>query len=457
MTRHSILAASVLGLTLVSGCSSFLDADKAIADPNNPTAATRNQLFVGAQANTFAQQEGSIAFVTCIWMQQCAGINGRFVESYGLYGVTPGSFDIDMQSLYTAGGLIGLRAIQTSATADNDLVYRGVAKVLEALAVLWGTDTWGDLPYSAAVADEAEPAFDTQQSIYAALLTLLDGAITDLNGAGTGPADFDLIYGGDKQKWIRVAHTIKARIHLHRVERLGAAEYTAARTEALAGLASVADDFKSAHTSATSERNMWAQFQTTSFGPDLVAGSTLVNIMLAQNDPRLPEYFGRNALGGFGGYDVTTQATPPDQISPIVGSGRTDDETFSQPLITYHENQLILAETNFQIAGGGAAGAAAAAPFLNTVRNAYGKGSILAPTLNDIMTEKYILLYQNVEAWNDWKRTCLPARSPARNQTVIPGRVFYGETEEQTNSNTPPSTAQSLSAVRNWNDPNACP
>jgi SusD/RagB-like outer membrane lipoprotein len=330
-------------------------------------------------------------------------------------------------------------------------VYRGVAKVMEALTMLWGADTWGDLPYTQAITEEAEPVFDTQQSIYTALLALLDGAITDLGGAGAGPGEFDLIYGGDKQKWIRVAHTLKARIHLHLAERLGAAEYTAARTEALAGLASTADDFKSLHTSATSERNMWAQFQTTSFGPDLVAGSTLVNIMIAQADPRLPEYFGRNELGGFGGYDVTTQATPPNQISPIVGSGRTDDDTFSQPLITYYENQLILAETNFRITG-----AAAAAPFLNTVRAAFSKGPIAAPTLNDIMTEKYILLYQNVEVWNDWKRTCLPARSPARNQTVIPGRVFYGETEEQTNANTPPSTAQSLSSVRNWNDPNAC-
>ena len=32
---------------------------------------------------------------------------------------------------------------------------------------------------------------------------------------------------------------------------------------------------------------MWAQFQNTSFGADLVAGSALVDLMKAQNDPRL--------------------------------------------------------------------------------------------------------------------------------------------------------------------------
>ena len=42
---------------------------------------------------------------------------------------------------------------------------------------------------------------------------------------------------------------------------------------------------------------MWAQFQTTSFGLDLVAGSVLVDIMKAQNDPRLPDYFAKNSHG----------------------------------------------------------------------------------------------------------------------------------------------------------------
>ena len=55
------------------------------------------------------------------------------------------------------------------------------------------------------------------------------------------------------------------------------------------------------------------------------------------------------------------------------------------------------------------------------------------------MTEKYIALFQNPEAWNDYKRTCLPVLKPARGRTRIPGRLFYGSTEEQTNPNTPAS------------------
>ena len=77
-------------------------------------------------------------------------------------------------------------------------------------------------------------------------------------------------------------------------------------------------------------------------------------------------------------------------------------------------------------------------------------------TLNDIMTEKYITLFQNPEVWNDYKRTCLPALKPARGRSRIPGRIYYGLTEEQTNSNTPSSSAQNLFTFRNANDPNGC-
>ena len=82
MSIYRIAAAS-LCLAGLLGCNDFLSSPKAINDPNNPTGASRNQLFVGVQSNIMGQQEGPVAMVVCEWMQQCAGINGRFVESQG--------------------------------------------------------------------------------------------------------------------------------------------------------------------------------------------------------------------------------------------------------------------------------------------------------------------------------------------------------------------------------------
>lgn len=440
-------------ISLLAGCANFLDSEKAKADPNLPSAATRDQLFVGAQANIFAQQEGPLAMIVCQWMQQCAGINGRFVQQQDSYSVNSGTFDLPFQEVYSAGGLISLRSVQASAAAAGDVTYQGIAQVLEALLIGTTTSIWGDIPYSEAVGEDPTPAFDDQMAIYASLQTLLDQAKTNIAGAGAGPGGVDLFYGGAEAPWIEAANTLKARFYLHTAEVLGAPAYTAARAAAQAGISSSANDLRTTHTGVTSERNMWTQFQNTSgFGLDLVAGARLVNLMESPQhlDPRLPEYFGRAADGGYGGFDVTTGTTPSTEISPLAGSLRHRDD-FRQPIVTWEENQLILAETNFRLVG-----AAAAQPFLNNVRLARGK-AIVPATLQAIMEEKYIALFQNIEVWNDWKRTCLPTLTPALGETVIPGRLYYGQTEEQTNSNTPPSSDQDLNTVRNRNDPAGCP
>ena len=115
-------------------------------------------------------------------------------------------------------------------------------------------------------------------------------------------------------------------------------------------------------------------------------------------------------------------------ISQIVGSGRTNDPTFSQPIITYDETQLIIAEASFQTND-----KASATTALNNVRARYSKPAIASPTLNDIMTEKYIVMYQNPEAWNDYKRTCLPAQAGAQQARVwtVPVRIDRDANEHE--------------------------
>jgi len=340
---------------------------------------------------------------------------------------------------------------QVEANVGSDKLYLGIAEVLEAMDILWGVDIWGDMPYREAVGGNTSPHFDPQQQIYGDLLTLLDKAVADMAAGGTGPGAYDLIYGGSAAKWTEAAHTLKARIYLHQEEKLGVAQYTSALNEAKKGISTSNNDWVTVHSSATSERNLWAQFQLTSFGQDLVAGSVLAKIMVAQNDNRLSDYFSKNSHGGYAGYDVTTQTTPADSISSILGSGRTDNATFGQPIITFDETQLIIAEAAFQTND-----KATATTALNKVRADFGKAPIANPTLTDIMTEKYILMFQNVEAWNDFKRTCIPALKPARNKPAIPGRYLWGTTETQTNTNTP-SNEPPLATGRNWNDPNGCP
>jgi starch-binding outer membrane protein, SusD/RagB family len=451
MQRYIRHAAVGFGLVAgLSGCSSFLDAPKAVADPNAPTAVTLGQLLIGSEANIFGEQEGPVAMLICEWMQQCAGTAGRFVEVQGTYTITNNSFDGSFAAAYDAGGLISIKDAEARADALPDKLIKGILEVLETMNMIYAADNWGSVPYREAVTSPT-PHFDPQLQVYDDLLKLLDQAIADINAGGTSPLSFyDLVYGGNTVKWIQAAHTLKARIYLHLAEARGASQYALARTEAQSGISAPANDWKTVHSEATSERNMWLQFQLTSFGQDLVAGARLVGIMKAQSDPRLPDYFGTNSTGGYGGYDVATQLTVGGDPSPIANSNR-NTPTFAQPIITYDETQLILAETAFR-----AADIPNAALALNNVRARFAKSVIAAPTLTDIMTEKYIALFQNIESFNDYKRTCLPTLTPALGRSVVPGRLPYGITEVQTNTNTPPDPGPTLITGRNANDPTAC-
>ncbi|HEY2066430.1 MAG TPA: SusD/RagB family nutrient-binding outer membrane lipoprotein [Gemmatimonadaceae bacterium] len=450
MRRKALLTSLVLFLG-TAACNDFLNSTKAVNDPNQPTTASRNTLLPGVAANIMDEQEGGVAMAVCEWMQQCAGTAGRFVEEYNKYNITGSSFNLTFNEIYTGGGLIAIRQIEDEATADNDLVYRGVAEVLEAVNMMWAADIWGSVPYSDFAVGKTDSKFDDQMAIYASLQTLLDKAITDLAGAGLGPSRFDIFYGGDKSKWTKLAHSLKARLYLRTIEKLGNAPYAQALAQANLGInaADGSDDFHGVHTTNTSERNLWFQFQLSSFGNDLVAGARLADLMIADNDPRLPDYFGKNANGGYGGQDPKS-LNDPKVVSPIANSGRTTDPTFPQPFLNWEENQLIKAEANFQLGN-----VPAAQTLLDAVRAKYGKASKPA-TLQSIMEEKYINLFQNVETWNDFKRTCYPRLVPTADAfTAVPGRFFYGTTEKQTNPNVPAEAA--LLTARNANDPAACP
>ncbi len=452
MTKRSLVGFVGVCLLALTGCRNFLLADNAITDPNNPSDATKDQFLVGAESNLMGVEENHLAQVVCEWMQQCGGIGGRFVDVEGAYGIQDGSLESSWDNTYSQGGLIALRKLQALSTQTKDLQYLGIAEAMEAMEMTTVADVWGNVPYRQAVDSSLTPKLDPQLQVYDDLLVLLDKAIGDLAAGSGATRTSDLFYAGSKQRWTELAYTLKARIYLHLVEVRGQGQYDLAIAAATKGISSPDGDLKGVHSTSSGQQNVWYQFQQTSFGSDLVAGSLLVNLMTARNDPRLADYFGPNTSGGFIGYDVASQDQNPD-FATIVGAGR-NTATFAQPYVTYVENQLILAEAYSQRQG-----VAAAQPYLNAARSSIGFKTDVVATLDNIMTEKYIDLFQNYEVWNDYKRTCLPARTPALGFTQIPGRVYYPQQEQQVNgANVPTVEVQrATNGFRNPNDPNPCP
>jgi hypothetical protein len=249
---------------------------------------------------------------------------------------------------------------------------------------------------------------------------------------------------------------------MHTAESLGVPAYTAAIVAATNGIndASGNGDFRSFHTKVTAERNMWNQFQTTSgFGGDLEAGRALVDYMNARNDPRRAAYFCQNALGGYGGDDFNVVVNP-NSVSNFACLPPRFAPDARVPYVTYAENELILAEAYAATNDTANARAHLNAELATVPLPAVASGLSAAALRDTVMMEKYVVMFQNIEAINDYRRTCVPAITPATNAqgfTHVPGRLFYPQAERNTNTNIPdPSTQLATHGFRNMGDVHAC-
>jgi starch-binding outer membrane protein, SusD/RagB family len=437
------VAAAALTLGTTTACSNWLTNPDAAANPNTPTTAEISQLFIGAQTALTIQYTSDLARTACIWVQQCAGTERQY-QQLGLYSYGEDSYNSSFAQIYTGGGLIDIRRIQQLADTTSDDIYGGIARVMEAMQIGLAADVWGDIPYSEAVGEATAPKLDPQEQVYQGVQAKLDTAITKLtSAAGTGPGALDLFYGGDPALWLRLAHTLKARYHMHVAEKLGAASYASALAEAQLGLQK-GEDFLGVAGNAPTDNNAWYQFTVLQRAGYMFAGAHLVNLLTQRNDPRISQYFLKNNSGA-GTY---VGANPGDQTADFSPFAVENTPDYRQPLVTWRENQLIIAEAAFRTGNVGLATTA-----LNAVRSDVGLAPVGSATLNVILEEQYINLFQNPEVWSFYKRTCYPTLTPAPGSTAIPGRLLYAVGERSSNPNIPVPGSQ---PARNWNDPNAC-
>jgi hypothetical protein len=486
MLRNMRVALVSLGLVLgAAGCNGFLTGDKLSSNPNSPSTATIQTLFVAMQGAQFAEHEGSIAMLECEWVQTCGAVNGRFVELGGRYNYGAnsnfGALGGDWATIYDGGGLVDIRNIKAGAVASGDSVYLGVTKIWEAFTMGMAADMWSGIPYSQAGVN-ATPDTDSQITVYNAVQTLLTQAISELtndNDNTHGPLSSDLVFGGltpanQRAAWIATAWTLKARYWLHVVNAAGTPRlpgltapqvYDSAIAAATNGISDPTGkrDFHSVHFSATTQQNMWSQFQQFSgFGADLEAGKPLVDYMKARTDPRIPLYFCKNKVGGYGG-DSFNALINPDSVSNFACLPPRFAATASVPYVTFAERELILAEANSTAARGAGGNDLTALGYLNAELAVPGSASgvtlaalptvvgVTGAALRDsIMLEKWVVMFQNIEGLLDYRRTCRPAIAYVTGNflgiTFVPGRLFYPQSERNVNPTHIPLESQELAA-----------
>lgn len=438
-------------------------------DPNNPTGSTASLLLTGTQIANMATQEGMASRLTTIWAGYLSGADRQWLDYYN-YNVSAGIYDTDWNLVFAGTNANALLTI-SQATALGNRKMIGIAKIIRANALATGTELWGDIPFDQAgdITLYANPAFESQATVYTKLLALLDDAITDLNsGVGTVTTE-DIHFGGDVTKWKQVAYTLKARL------LTDTKQYDAAYTAAQSGVSTYANSLYAPHgTTANVNQNQFYTFLTIQRTGDIYAvGAYNVGLL----NPTSSRYRGNAKTietARYRFYYVENGVNTAGKIEPNTSSSATASGFFAQsasfPLITYQENTLTLAEMALR----SGKGFTTALGHLNTYRAFLNTGGYISSTyltagtykydpyvaadfatggienpdgitadnalLREILQERYVSFYGQHIGWNDERRTrpeTVGIKLTPNTGAQLPWRFIYPQNEINSNPSTP--------------------
>lgn len=442
---------------------------------NNPSDIPLSGLLPSAEVAVTYNNAADFAIRSSIFVQHISGIGG-FAVNDDKYDFSTSNFDGAWANAY-GKSLNNLAQIIKKAETTGAPRYAGIAKVLTAFSLGTLTDAYGDVPYSEALNPEIlAPSYESQESVYGKIQALLESAVTDLQQTtGVAPGNDDVIFKGNTAKWIAAAWTLRARYALH----LSARNPQQAAQQALGFLYDGStyrgikdNDGDIAITFGTSNNQASPWFTQDAGRPGWYGmGGYLVDL-LNGNPPAVPVDPRRAAFAA-----PRPSPAPPDTYVgakpgvPVAASNIVGEKTYygrnSSPvsLVSFAESKLIEAEARLLLDEND--------PLVQTALETAVKASFNKVTsatdpfaseqnredyiqkrvqlsgdaeqkLETIITQKYIALYLNPEAWTDYRRTGYPDLTPATGGATainpngeIPRRFAYPNSEANLNPKLP--------------------
>lgn len=338
--------------TLTVSCSDFEELNQ---NPNEPTSVGADVLLTNAIQNS-VQTTSNEAFLLSNNIAQLTGKALRLeVDTYKW-----NAFPTLWEGLYES--LTDIEAGLSLATNSNNPAMQGALIVLKSWIYSQLTNAYGDIPYTEAIkgGEAAEPnltpKYDTQESIYAALLSELETA-ADLLSSG-GSINGDVLYNGDTQKWIKFSNALRLRLLMYKSTKEDvAAEF---RNIVENELLFTSNEDQAALTFLRSFPNEFPTLPLKS--GDFIAVSfseSALNAFSQYNDPRLSRYARPDAdANGYRDYDnptftgITNGVVSEGSILGVAYYDFIGDATaanmgidYAQGLLmTYAEQELLLAE-----------------------------------------------------------------------------------------------------------------
>jgi len=206
-----------VGVFTFSSCDESLEDIN--RDPNSASSANPAATFTAAQGYYAIAVEAFYNEVDALFAQYVAGGPGVALIDEERYFLLNQDFNNEWAFSFNQG------LSDLSFTIENG--NPALSATADILSVhIWQNlvDHFGDIPYSEALNGDFSkggvitPAYDDAKTIYAALIARLDASVENLTeviadaDADVVIGDEDLIYGGDLEKWIRFANSLKLRL-----------------------------------------------------------------------------------------------------------------------------------------------------------------------------------------------------------------------------------------------------
>lgn len=447
--KSYLLGFGIVSLLAIS-CENELNIN---SDPNNSTKVPISTLLTASEVSIAYTLGGEATRMPANIVQHYAGHRGQPLE-YAQYDITPSSTDGLWTNSYDA--LYDLKSIENEGTKSNDLIYVGVSQLLQAYTFSVLTDAFGDIPFTQSLLGSSNitPAYDTQQNIYTALITLIDKGINNVKlNTGRKPTNDDVIYGGNIIKWEKFGNSLKLRLYNHISKKNPTQALTFLNTNPALIVVNT-DNAKVNFVNNAANANPIHQFDVLSGRKDNAVCATIIDKMKLLNDPRVPVYFypvTNNGAGLEGQYLGNIPGSDNDDsgenLYSRVGSAYASIDSpvmfmsaaevnFIKSEIYFRANDLINSKTSYDNAISldfSALAITGITPYLADPQVAFNN------SLSRIMEQKWITMFQSsYESFVDWRRTGFPVLTPPttnRTNGVIPRRLSYPQIEINVNGN----------------------
>ena len=446
ISKYAVLLALTATPLVITSCRQELDIN---VDPNNPSQASLSGLLSGSQVGFAFALGGEGTRMPASIVQHYAGHRAQPLD-YAQYRITSSATDGTWTALYNT--LMDMKELENKAAASGSQAYVGVSKILQAHAFSVITDMFGDVPFSEALQGRTNitPAYDKQENIYPALITMIDEGLTALS-VGTETISGDVVYGGDVAKWKKYGNSLKLRLlnHLSSRQPNAAVNFLASNPSLIE---TSVDDAKVAFGSVAANANPIYQFDVLSGRSDQAVSSTIVDKMKALSDPRVGVYFepvANNVLGLKGQYlgnapgndEEDSKKNRYSRVGSAYASIKAPVVLMSAAEVNFIKAEVYhrASDSRAQAAYQAAITQDFAALGLSSSVGAYLANANVAynGTLQRIMEQKWITMFQaSYESWVDWRRTGYPALTPAANNAtsnVIPRNLPYPDVEINSN------------------------